>query len=288
MNTARDNLPNYKQITRHTQKIRPILFLDIDDVVINSAEAIIEILNSRFNMSLSVSNMTEWDFSNILKDINAHIIRESEIKAQINLTDNDLPLTREYILDIFETSEFWDVVQFKEGFKELFDNLQNKYYIIFITQGTKGNLLRKKIWLQDNLDIYFREDKSKNYEYLGIALTEDKNEVIHNELINILKELQEVQKGEIYNFPFTVIVDDRQANLQNNCDLKILLKNRETAYNRIVESREDLYITSDLISIYEILDFYSKYDYEQLREIMPENKIVKFFKNILKGERKDG
>lgn len=288
MNTAKDNLPNHKQITRHTQNIRPILFLDIDDVVINSTEAIIEILNSRFNMSLSVSNMTEWDFSNILKDINAHIIRESEIKAQINLTDNDLPLTREYILDIFETSEFWDVVQFKEGFKKLFYDLQSKYYIIFITQGTKGNLLRKKTWLQDNLDIYFREDKNKNYEYLGIELTEDKNEVIHSELMSILEKIRDVQREDHCNFPFTVIVDDKYSNLQNSCDLKILLRNRDTVYNRVLESREDIYIANDLIHTYEILDFYSKYSYEQLNELFPENKIAKFFKNIIKGERKDG
>lgn len=261
---------------KHTRP-RPILFLDVDDVVINTAETLIQILNEQFHSTLTTDDIKEWNFSTVLTKLNSHIeaklLKEPEFKIQLEKQNVKLPLTKTFILNIAESGEFWSKVAFKEDFYCLFMNMMTKYDIYFISSGTEKNLSIKENWLSSNLNLNVDNTKMFNYNFIGLPPNTNKSVEIDKIIKNIYLETS--------IFPFTIQVDDNYSNLHSKSgDLKILLKNnRETDYNQAEGGREDLYIVNTLKEIAEIIWFYSKYDYKELEELFPLRSVLKQFIN---------
>ena len=270
---------------KHTRP-RPILFLDVDDVVINTAETLIQILNEQFHSILTTDDIKEWNFSTVLTKLNSHIeaklVKEPEFKIQLEKQNVKLPITKEFILNIAETGEFWSKVTFKEDFYCLFMNMIHKYHIYFITNGTQKNLIAKENWLSDNLCL----ETNKNliqYDFIGLSPNTDKSVEIDKIIKNIYLETSV--------FPFTIQVDDKYSNLHSRTgDLKILLKNnRETDYNQAEGGREDLYVMNTLKEVSDTIWFYRKYDYKELEELFPLREVIKnTFYKMVKLEKDTG
>lgn len=272
---------------KHTRP-RPILFLDVDDVVINTAETLIQILNEQFHSTLTVEDIKEWNFNTVLTKLNSHINTEltnnPSFKEQLMNQNVTLPITKSFILNIAESGEFWSKVTLKEDFYFLFKNMVHKYNIYFITNGTQKNLTIKENWLSDNL--YLKTETNKNliqYNFLGLPSNIDKSVEIDKIIKNIYLETSV--------FPFTIQVDDKYSNLHSRAgDLKILLKNnRETDYNQAEGGREDLYVMNTLKEVSDTIWFYGKYDYKELEELFPLREVIKnTFYKMVKLEKDTG
>ena len=106
------------------QKIikRPLVF-DVDDVVLNSGQTIIKIINEKYNLSpkLKVENIKDWNFTYLKR----------EIKRQKGIV-----LYTEDFLKIFETSEFWKEVEINKEIIEIIHSplIQQYFMITFVSQ----------------------------------------------------------------------------------------------------------------------------------------------------------
>ena len=270
---------SYKEANKKTKHIKPIIFMDVDDVVIDTHQTIINILNSRFNLGLTIEDVKEWGFDRILERLNNAIKSDFNLENRITVEGYHLPLTIEYIINIFDSDDFWNEVRFKTHAEKMLNNLYHQYDIIFISQGTKKNLIRKEAWLSLFAPCEF--------EILKVGYHESKSTIIEKKMNNIVMGLIERGvKTEVINSLFTVQVDDKYSNLEGMCDLKILLKNnRATYFNQIEDStREDLYVMNDLRDVENTLKFYSQYDYETLMELFPQKKnFINVIQNIIRN-----
>ena len=270
---------SYKEANQKTKHIKPIIFMDVDDVVIDTHQTIIDILNSRFGLGFTIDDVKEWGFDRILDRLNQAIKTNIILENRIVVEGYHTPLTIEYIINIFDSKEFWDKISFKKYAETMLNNLYHKYDIIFISQGTNINLTHKEKWLSLFAPCEF--------EFLKVGYQESKSTVIEKKIINIILKLMEQGVSiEKANSLFTVQVDDKYSNLEGRCDLKILLKNnRATYFNQIEDNtREDLYVMNDLRDVENTLKFYSQYDYETLMELFPQKKnFIDFIHNIIRN-----
>ena len=188
---------SYKEANKKTKHIKPIIFMDVDDVIIETHQTIIDLLNSRFNLDFTINDVKEWGFDRILERLNGAI--KSDINLQDKITEEGYysPLTIEYILDIFNSKEFWEEVRFKKHAEIMLYNFYDRYDVIFISQGTKTNLSQKYKWLLSHTFYGF--------EFLGVNYQESKAKIIEKKISNIVMELIERGvKTEVINFLFTV------------------------------------------------------------------------------------
>lgn len=283
--------PYTTQYNRHSKNLKPLLFLDIDEVILDSHKALVSILNNTFELNgtsdeLSPMFITEWNFDTILTMLNNRLEDNPELANTLQSEGHELPLQMDYIMSIFETTEFWDEVYFKEGALTLLEHFKDKYHIYFITKGTEGNIASKELWLKSvlfNLDTTFTE---QDYVYVPIEHKQSKNDVIAKIMVRYIIDLvcQGVNVHTIFNTLQLIQVDDNYFNLGSTCNLHILLKERETNYNQVEDIREDLYIAHNLNELEQILDFYSTYSFDNLEEINSKRKsFVDKIKNIIKN-----
>jgi hypothetical protein len=281
----------YVQYNKNTKSVKPLLFLDIDDVILDSHEALITILNRKFRLTgtsneLSMSDIKEWNFKTVLSKINAHLNNHnshSERQGSL-ITDNksfSIPLGTEYIMHIFETDEFWKMVKPKKGIYSLFNSIQNKYHIYFLTKGTKKNIELKKRWF-DNSMLGAIE-----HTFIAIPFESSKEKAIYDEMASFIAKTisRGVNLDVLLNTLQITQVDDNYSNLSTElADLNILIKERETDYNQTEDLREDLYIVYNTEELEQVLEFYSTYDFTSLEEINPKRKtLMNKIKNIIKS-----
>lgn len=199
------------------------LFIDVDDVVLNSSKAVINIFNKKFNLSpeKSFEDISVWSCKSICEDI-----------------------TKKDIIEAFESDEFWDSVTINEYFKNLINNKVIEKYckICFSTRGTEKNLKKKRIMLTK-----FMEDNAlKNLEW---------------EFIGIDTKIYSEDHGKKHvNMKHGIQIDDNINYLNTNADVKILVTNGiETDYNcynhEEAINKENLYIVSSLKEAEEIITF---------------------------------
>lgn len=227
MSVEQENKKQIEEISNENKLKRPLVF-DVDDVVLNSCEAIIEIINETYNLSPKVTtdNVKDWNFT--------YLKREIRRQRGIELHTQDF-------LRIFESEEFWEKVEIKQGIIDILYNpqIRERFKITLVSTGTKKNLELKNKYLHKNLDM-------SNICFSGILLdlnspNYDKKEM--DECISLWGGIQ---------------VDDKYECLNTNAKLKILLKNdRDTTYNFVSEIREDLYVVNNLEELKEILLFIS-------------------------------
>lgn len=205
------------------------LFIDVDDVVLNSSKAAINIFNKKFNLNpeKSFKDISEWSYKSICEDI-----------------------TKKDIVEAFESDEFWDSVTINEYFKNLINNKVIEKYckICFSTRGTEKNLKKKRIMLTK-----FMEDNAlKNLEW---------------EFIGIDTKIYSEDHGKKHvNMKHGIQIDDNINYLNTNADVKILVTNGiETDYNcynhEEAINKENLYIVSSLKEAEEIITFFIVNDF---------------------------
>lgn len=219
-------------ITEHTIKQiennqKHFLFLDVDDVILKSCEAVVEILNKRYNINplKKAEEVKDWSFKSIVSTL-----KEGEID------------------EIFVSEEFWNIVKFNPFFYKLIINskIYKNFVIVFVTHGDIDNLTIKKQCLFGfvqsiiSSQIMPNDYCDMNFIYLGT----DKP-----------KELIDMSQG--------IQVDDNVKNFTGNAILKILLKNyRNTNYNQAKflksEIKKDLYEMETLEEAIEVLSFYGE------------------------------
>ena len=238
---------------------KSVLFLDIDNVVINTGKAILDVLNARFELhgeeELKLEDIKEWNFYSVLERINK-VFRDSK-ELQKKLPHLRYTIGKDYILEILEIPDFWVRVELVEGFNEMIEIALKYYEVILLTQGTYINLSNKVDYLgkRAQIDLYRKDKDSGRYcQFCGLGFKASKREFINSEY------MQRQIDGR-----FTVQIDDKYENLDSSCDLKILLRNhKDTDYNQIVDHREDVYIMDTMKEVEDTLRFYAENDYRSI------------------------
>lgn len=69
-NSGNNNSSNgeYKQTIYSGDK--QTIYWDVDDVLLNSSQAIIDIINKKYGTSKNLSNLKDWTYRSILRDMN--------------------------------------------------------------------------------------------------------------------------------------------------------------------------------------------------------------------------
>lgn len=125
------------------------LFIDFDEVLVDSIRSILLILNPRYGTDFKPDDCTRWDFKDLFPDI-----------------------TSDEVKKCFESDEFWDSLRFKTAGQNVLDflnKLKSYYNIIIVSKGTKINLKKKKQWLIDNMPI--------PYSFIPIGLDGSKGDI---------------------------------------------------------------------------------------------------------------
>lgn len=208
-----------------TSQTRRIIYWDVDDVVLNTSEIVIQLINDNYNEPNNkpikqYSNLKDWKMRSISREISS-----------------------DYIWQALETDEFWESVRFNKGFTKLISSpTAKKFQHYFVTIGTLPNLQKKNEQLRKNLQYVL--DLKNDYEFIGLSPHTDKY------IINMQGGIQ---------------IDDNLRNLvHTNAEIKILLKNNlETDYNVYSKYRNDnienLYEAETLSDVLEILEFILNY-----------------------------
>ncbi len=206
------------------------LYVDLDDCLFNTSEAIFKILQELFKsdgdefcnwtIEKCLANETEWDFSNFIQG----------------------RLSKDEFNELFESELFWNTLEINERFLELLNRYSKNYNIIFVSKGREQNLRQKKaflLYLKDSNQITF------DYGFYGI-----KNGVSKN-VVNMSDGIQ---------------IDDNYYSLEDtNAKIKILFRNKyclDNNYNGIgvLGSEENellmnLYVVEFENQIKDILEF---------------------------------
>lgn len=196
-----------------------IIYWDVDDVVLNTSETIIQLINDDFRIpnnikDKSIKDLKDWKMQSIYR-----------------------PLPKHYIYDIIEDDRFWSTVRFNNGFIKLISSPEARYFQhYFVTIGSEANLKKKNEVLCKNLQYVM--NLNNDYEFIGLLPNSEKH------IVNMEGEIQ---------------IDDNLKNLVNtNAGLKILLKNNlETDYNTYSKFKpiDNLYEVNTLQEVYEIIAF---------------------------------
>lgn len=154
------------------------LFLDFDETLVESIDACLDILNKMYNTNYSKNDVTTWNFSNIFSDLN-----DEKVEC------------------LFRSRDFFDVLKFKNGAKELLSDPKWEHKIFVVTKGTTENLKLKKEWFV-----------SQGFKHIPMILLPT----------NVSKKVIDMSDG--------ILVDDHQDNLnETNAKVKILFENVKNA-----------------------------------------------------------
>lgn len=149
-------------IPKHQKKQQ--IFWDVDDVILNSSEAIVNIINKQYlepqNLpTKTYADCTSWDYKSVYEGMD-----------------------REKTEGMFECNLFWSTVTIRPEFLEMLNSgfLTSNYENIFITKGTERNLYKKREYLESKLGNYWSE-----FEYIGLTMEQKKQKIDMSEAIQI-------------------------------------------------------------------------------------------------------
>lgn len=126
------------------------LYLDVDEVVLNSIQAMCEMLNKLFDKDLTEKDIHTWNFEEY-GDIGSDFI-----EAMF-----DLPL-------------FFEVVRFNPSiFPLLTKAIYHGYKVVFVTKGGERNRKMKEQFIHDYLGGFLDYE----YEFIGMDINTSKNTV---------------------------------------------------------------------------------------------------------------
>ena len=199
------------------------IYLDVDDVLLDSSQAVINILNKRYNLNKTFDDLEDWGYRSIYR-----------------------LLKKEEVSEIYESEEFWTSVKPNQAILKILEDCENdpdgiwqQYNWILLTKGSRKSLEKKLNYL--NTIPFFKRNELK-WRYLGLGHGEKK------ESVHMLGRIQ---------------IDDNYSFLnRTDADLKILIKNgKDTSFNRPkveTENLENMYIVNDISQAFEIINFIKK------------------------------
>lgn len=112
------------------QETKIKVFIDCDDVLIKSQEAVIDIINKKYNTNKNINDLRDWDYRSIYKGI-----------------------TNQEKINIYKSQEFFDIVEYIEDAKETYLELAPIIDWEIISQGTWSNLRKKRKFLKQTLSV---------------------------------------------------------------------------------------------------------------------------------------
>jgi hypothetical protein len=193
------------------------LYVDVDDTILKSSEAVIKILNKKYdiNPSKSINDMKDWGYRSIYK----------------NITDNEVE-------KIYESDEFFNMVEFDQSFLNFYKTNKNKIDIVICTKGTKINIEKKENLIKKVL--------GENITYIGIQFKLD----------NDGNKIKDYRKS-IINMKHGIQIDDRTDALRDtNANIKILINNDILrTWNQNYENINNLYVARNWDEIEQIVLF---------------------------------
>lgn len=196
---------------------RITLYLDADDTILLSSEAVIKILNKKYNInpSKTIDNMKDWEYRSIYKYI-----------------------TTEEVENIYESDEFFNIVEFDPLFLDFYNKNKNKINIVIITKGTELNVAKKEKYIKSIL--------GENVEYIGMTFK-------YNVDGERIKDYSKIN----VNMKHGIQIDDRTDALANtNANVKILINNdRIRTWNQHYENINNLYVARNWDEISQIVLF---------------------------------
>lgn len=129
------------------------IFLDADDVLLNSSEVAVDIINKRFNVNppKTIYDIKDWGFKAIYKG-----------------------MTKDIINEIFASQEFWNKVKIQEGFLNLLkdEEILNGYHWCIVTKGCTKNLDTKYTFFAEHSELSKYID---DIEFYGLEDYENKS-----------------------------------------------------------------------------------------------------------------
>lgn len=101
-----------------------LIFLDVDGVIFHSCQAMIDILNERYDGNFDGSDVTSWNFQCCYPN-----------------------MTSEEIEDTFNDPKFFDIIKPIDGALEFMERYRDK--IILVTKASIENYTHKRKWFDD-------------------------------------------------------------------------------------------------------------------------------------------
>lgn len=207
------------QLCKKDSSPKQKVYWDIDDVVLNTTETMVELINKKYRIPNNLEPRTreqckDWEFKGIWRN-----------------------LTKEQQMELFESSDFWDTVTIKKEFYDIAQSgILNEYDNIFVTKGSVYNIFKKKEFLYEDIDI---KDVFKNFGYIGIVDDEDKASIDMTDGIQIDDNYSNLKNTK--------------------AKVKILLKNNvestvNNSYGKI-DTLDNLYNVNSLNEVLDILKF---------------------------------
>lgn len=188
------------------------LYLDCDDTITNSSEIVVKIICKRYGINKTIKDLQDFGYRSIYKNI-----------------------TTEEIIDIYESNEFWKMVDLKSDFKKIKEQLKNLFDVTVVTCGTETNFAKKKTFIDCNLDV----------PMIGVSIYKEKR--FDKSEVDMLGGIQ---------------VDDNYKCLQTNASIRVLLKDFSvnSLHKEFAEAGEDnMYVARDWNELFELLKFFNEH-----------------------------
>ena len=141
----------FKENTGDFKFEKPTVYMDVDDVLLDSTNAVLKVLYKRYGIQQEQVNIKDWRFRSAKRD-----------------------MTAEQIEEIFESEDFWGCVELNKILVEAFENgLWDNYNWVFVTKGTEENLQKKYDYLSQQSFL----KSHSNWTYYRLNLNESKSKV---------------------------------------------------------------------------------------------------------------
>ena len=197
------------------------IYWDVDDVVLNTSETLVKIINEKYLIPNGIDAKTIYD------------IRDWNLKSIYKY------LTPEQLNEIFASNEFWDNVSIKMGFIQIIKSgVLSNYFNYFLTIGTEENLSRKEQFLKDQLG-----DDYEQFFFIGIPDGKNKSEWDMYDSIQIDDNFENLVDT---NAKIKILLKNGLDTCYNN------------GFNYYIDHPDNLYYVHSLKDVYEILEFNTK------------------------------
>lgn len=190
------------------------IYIDFDNTIAETNKRVIDILNKRYNLNKTEDDLKDYGFNSIY------------------------PISESEKLEIFESDEFWEELEFKPGVLEVINKYQNIYDFVIVSKGTKINIDKKKLFI---------------------------NKYIPN--VNLIPILGQSFDKSIVDMKNSIQIDDNCECLETNAEIKILYKSFNDFPWQQSNTINNNMIVNSWDDIDSILSFYSNYDCKTLEQI---------------------
>ena len=187
------------------------IYIDFDNTIVENNKKIIELLNKEYGLSKTESDLIDYNYNSIA------------------------PITRQEKVALFQSDEFFDCLEFKDGFLDFFNKYSEKMNFVVVTKGTPINLEKKISWLKKNLP--------KKIDFIGMPNSLSKKRV---------------------NMRDGIQIDDTTIELDTDAQIKILYKSDNNFDWQQGYDNSDIIVVNTWKEIDDVISFYLKYDYKTL------------------------